>query len=264
MRSNIVTTGHGIEDLALKNDIYSLEFPFFAISKTPDFSTFFWSSSCGTKSIEIQPSSRGRATMDDKRILVFACSMLVRNRNHGFDTYRTIRINLKDYLRFIGRTAIGGKDIREVELALDRLAGTRIKTNVRDQNSRKTENFGIVERWVLAEKKQLADIKSVWVDLTISQITFDSIMSYSVLTLSKKYPDMPPFTRRIYEIGRKHCGRKCTWRVSMKCLMNKTGSESSPKAFLRGVRNIAANAAIGEYVIEIDGEHVIFKNRESL
>lgn len=264
MRSNIVTTGHGIEDLALKNDIYSLEFPFFAISNTPNFSTFFWSSSCGTKSIEIQPSAKGRATMDDKRILVFACSMLVRNRNHGFDTYRTIRINIKDYLRFIGRTGIGGKDIREVEFALDRLSGTRIKTNIRDQNSRQTENFGILERWVLAEKKQITDIKSVWVDLTISQITFDAIMSYSVLTLSKKYPDMPPLARRIYEIGRKHCGRKSMWKIRMNCLINKTGSESSTKAFLRAVRKIAGDDGVGEYVIEIDGEHVIFKNREYL
>ena len=263
MRSNAVfTAGPRTEDLALKSDIYSLEFPFFAICKTPNYSTFVWISTCRTKTIEIQPSSRGRATMDDKRILVYACSLLMSGHNRGFNTCRSIRIDLRNYLQFIGRKTIGGKDISEVELALDRLAGTRIKTNVHDQKSRKTENFGILERWLLVERKDMGGIKSVMADVTISQMTYDTIMSYSVLTLSKNYPGMPPLTRRIYEIARKHCGRKSMWKISMTCLQHKSGSESAAKAFARELRKIAANDKLAEFTIQIDDKYVIFYRKD--
>lgn len=249
------------ENLNLKNDLVLLEFPFFSISKNPDNKIFKWASACGRKTIEVLPSARGRATMDDSRILVFVVSHLVQMANRGAGApSRRLQFRVGDYLDFLGRTAQGGKDKEEVEMAMDRLAGTRIKTNVWESTGRTSENFGFIENWKIVEKNNTYG--SAVVDVKISEFTFQAIQSFGVLTLSKSYPQLQPLARRIYEIGRKHCGRKKYWKVTIGLLHHKSGSASNLYEFKRKVSEMSKRGPLGEYSLGIEGSHVVFGKKE--
>lgn len=243
------------ENLNLKNDLVLLEFPFFSISKNPDNKIFQWASACGRKTIEILPSARGRATMDDSRILVFVVSNLVQMANRGAPS-RRLRFRVGDYLDFLGRTAQGGKDKDEVEMAMDRLAGTRVKTNVWESTSRTSENFGFIENWKIVEKNN--HYGTAVFDIKISEFTFQAIQSFGVLTLCKSYPQLPPLARRIYEIGRKHCGRQRNWKVAISLLHHKSGSSSNIHEFKRKLSEISKRGTLGEYCVWIEGSYVVF------
>jgi len=71
----------------------------------------------------------------------------------------------------------------------------------------------------------------------------------------------------LYELARKHCGRKAEWRVSFPVLQRKCGSASTPREFRRLVANIArqdeAHSHIPDYGIRIEEAHVVFLNREA-
>ena len=247
-------------NLNLKNDLVLLEFPFFSISKNPDTKIFRWASACGRKTIEIHPSSRGRATMDDIRILVFVMSNLVDMANRGHECQRTMRFKVGDYLDFLGRKNKGGKDTNEVEKALDRLVGTRVKTNVWRSSTRTSENFGFCEYWKIVEKNN--QYNAAVVDVKISEFTFSAIESFRVLTLDKSYPQLPPFSRRIYEIGRKHCGRQRFWKIDIELLRRKSGSNASIYDFRRQLSKIEKKPGLGEYCLRIDGSDVVFGKKE--
>lgn len=248
-------------NLNLKNDLVLLEFPFFSISKNPDTKIFRWASACGRKTIEIHPSSRGRATMDDSRILVFVVSHLVQMANRGAGApSRRLQFRVGDYLDFLGRTAQGGKDKEEVEMAMDRLAGTRVKTNVWESTGRTSENFGFIENWKIVEKNNTYG--SAVVDVKISEFTFEAIQSFGVLTLCKSYPQLPPLARRIYEIGRKHCGRQKNWKVAISLLHHKSGSGSNVHEFKRKLSEISKRGTLGEYCVWTEGSYVVFGKKE--
>ena len=56
---------------------------------------------------------------------------------------------------------------------------------------------------------------------------FNAIEANEVLTLHPDYFRLrKPLERRIYEIVRKHCGNKQSWRIGTKLLLKKTGSQT--------------------------------------
>ena len=68
---------------------------------------------------------------------------------------------------------------------------------------------------------------------------FKAIRADEVLTLHRDYFRLgKPLERRIYELGRKHCGRQKSWNVSVEILHKKSGSHGTLEKFRHRVKNI--------------------------
>src|SRR5258706_16477239 len=117
-----------VTDAIPKDDMGSMEHPIFSLSTKPDSSIRDYEHN-GTK-ITIVPSALGLATIHDKDILIFCISQLVARMNAGEEPKRTLHLKAYDLLVATNRN-IDGRGYEQLIAALDRLSGTRIKTNIK-------------------------------------------------------------------------------------------------------------------------------------
>jgi hypothetical protein len=235
-------------DYALKDDGASMEAPIFTLSTKPDLSIWEWRSQDGNKYVKVTPSVLGRATQNDKDILIYVVSQMTEALNRGrYDAKnRTVRFTVYDFLVATNRGA-GGDDYRRLQEAFDRLAGTRIKTDIRTGGQRVTDNFGILDR-VKIVKKSPGDERMVAVEITLSEWLYNAVQAFEVLTIHPDYFRLrKPLARRLYEITRKHCGHQTQWTIGLALLQKKAGSKSTLKEFRRAVRIIQNDNSLPDY-----------------
>jgi plasmid replication initiation protein len=220
---------------ALKDDWHSMEHPMFTLSKTPDLKERYYEHN--GNSITITPSVKGLATIWDKDILIFAISQLIEALNQNRQPSRTIQMVPRALLVGINRHA-GGGDYRQLEAALDRLAGTRIRTNIVTDGERIRHAFGIIDEWKTVEKTATGRMAKI--EVTLSQWLYNAVLAREVLTLDRAYFTLSgALERRLYELARKHCGRQRQWRVSLELLHKKAGTTATLKELRRKVKKIA-------------------------
>ena len=252
-------------DYALKDDGASMEAPIFTLATKPDLSIWEWSSKDGNKSVRVMPSVLGRATMHDKDILIYCCSQMVAGLDRGREDAinRTVRFTVYDYLVTTNR-GVGGDDYRRLQESFDRLAGTRIKTDIRTGGQRVTDNFGILDRVRIVEKSQ-DDERMIAVDVTLSEWLYNAVQALEVLTIHPDYFRLrKPLARRLYELARKHCGHQAQWKIGLELLQAKAGSKSTLKEFRRAVRAIEADNSLPEYRLVLnDDDTVTFHARDT-
>lgn len=252
-------------DYALKDDGASMEAPIFTLATKPDLSIWEWSSKDGNKSVRVTPSVLGRATMHDKDILIYCCSQMVAGLDRGREdaTNRTVRFTVYDYLVTTNR-GVGGDDYRRLQESFDRLAGTRIKTDIRTGGQRVTDNFGILDRVRIVEKSQ-DDERMIAVDVTLSEWLYNAVQALEVLTIHPDYFRLrKPLARRLYELARKHCGHQAQWKIGLALLQAKAGSKSTLKEFRRAMRAIEADNSLPEYRLVLnDDDTVTFHARDA-
>ena len=108
------------------------------------------------------------------------------------------------------------------------------------------------------------------VEIKLSDWVFNAIRSREVLTLHRDYFRLrKPLERRMYELARKHCGRKDEWRVSLATLQKKCGSGSTAREFKRLVQTIVRederHSHMPDYAVRLEGEDmVVFRSRRSM
>jgi hypothetical protein len=251
-------------DYALKDDGASMEVPIFTLATKPDLSIWEWNSKDGNKSVRVMPSVLGRATMHDKDILIYCCSQMVAGIDRGREDAknRTVRFTVYDYLVTTNR-GVGGDDYRRLQESFDRLAGTRIKTDIRTGGQRVTDNFGILERIRIVEKSQ-DDERMIAVDVTLSEWLYNAVHAMEVLTIHPDYFRLrKPLARRLYELARKHCGRQAQWKIGLELLQAKVGSKSTLREFRRAVRAIEADNSLPEYRLALNDDTVTFHTRDT-
>lgn len=252
-------------DYALKDDGASMEAPIFTLATKPDLSIWEWTSRDGNKSVRVMPSVLGRATQHDKDVLIYVVSQMTEGLNRGRDDAknRTVRFTVYDYLVTTNR-GVGGDDYRRLQESFDRLAGTRIKTDIRTGGQRVTDNFGILERVRIVEKSQ-GDERMIAVDVTLSEWLYNAIQAYEILSIHPDYFRLrKPMARRLYELARKHCGHQAQWKIGLELLQAKAGSKSTLKEFRRAVRAIEADNSLPEYRLVLnDNDTVTFHTRDS-
>lgn len=252
-------------DYALKDDGASMEAPIFTLATKPDLSIWEWRSKDGNRSVRVMPSVLGRATMHDKDVLIYCCSQMVAGLDRGREDAknRTVRFTVYDYLVTTNR-GVGGDDYRRLQEAFDRLAGTRIKTDIRTGGQRVTENFGILDRVRIVEKSQ-NDERMIAVDVTLSEWLYNAIQALEVLTIHPDYFRLrKPLARRLYELARKHCGHQAQWKIGLELLQTKTGSKSTLKEFRRAMRAIEMDNCLPEYQLVLNNDNsVTFHTRDT-
>ena len=256
-----------ITDAIPKNELNSMEHPIFSLSTKPD--TRIREYNHNGINIEVTPSSSGLATIHDKDILIYCISQLIAKLNDGQEAKRTLHLTAHDLLVTTNRTT-DGRGYEQLIAAFDRLSGTRIKTNLKTGGEEITEGFGLIDSWRVVRQTKSGRMSEIRVNL--SDWIFNAVHAREVLPLSREYFRLRrPLDRRMYELARKHCGRKTEWKISLDLLRKKCGSGSTSKEFKRLVKKVvqddAANNHFPDYRIRLlergngEEDQVIFQSR---
>jgi plasmid replication initiation protein len=251
-----------VADAVLKDIMPQMEHPFYSLSKKPEMTVRRYEHNGNW--LEITPSFKGLATIYDKDILIYCISQLVEKMKQGSPVGPRIRITSYDLLSFTNR-GTSGRDYLALSEAIDRLAGTRIKTNIRSGDEEQEDNFGLINAATIRRKHGI-DGRLLWVDIELSTWVMNAVKAQEVLTLHRDYFRLrKPLERRIYEIARKHCGRQATWTISLTLLLKKCGSQSPMKRFRHMLKHIAVHDHLPDYRVTFDeaADQVIFHNRET-
>ena len=249
-RAGLLPDRHGgdffvcdVLDALPKDDLASMEHPIFSLATRPDLRVLNYAHNNVT--ITVVPSVRGLATLFDKDILIYCISQLMAAQNAGRAISRTLHLTAHDLLMATNREASGDGYTRLRE-AFERLAGTRITTNIVTGGLEVTTGFGLIEGWQIVRHTRGG--RMVQVSVTLSDWLFRAVMAKSVLTLSRDYFRLrKPLERRIYELARKHCGRQPEWRVSIETLSKKSGSASPRRVFRKMIRDMITADHLPEY-----------------
>lgn len=243
-----------IFDAAPKGDIGSMEHPIFSLSTKPDHRPRKYSHNGIT--VEVKPGPDGLATVHDRDVLIFCISNLIRGINEGKEPQQVVRFHASDLLKATNRMTTG-RGYELLKGAIERLAGTRINTNITTGGQEVFENFGLIERARIV--RETRDGRMQEVEIKLSDWVFNAVRAQEVLTLHKGYFRLrKPLERRIYELARKHCGRQSEWRIGLDTLHKKCGSGSSLREFRRLVGAIAQEdkefGHMPDYHIRVDDE----------
>jgi plasmid replication initiation protein len=249
-----------VADAILKDDMASMEHPFFSLATKPDMKVRRYEN--GDRWLEIKPGSSGLATIFDKDVLIYCISQLMAKANEGIEPTRHLRIVAKDLLKFTNR-ATGGKDYEALRASLDRLDGTRIRTNIRTGGEVQDEGFGLIDGFKLRRSEKSNRVLEFGV--TLSDWVFNAIRAKEVLTLHPDYFRLrKAIDRRVYEIARKHCGKQKSWEIKVEPLRVKCGSRDLLKGFRHAIRELAKGDHLPDYAVRFDEttDKVTFLNRE--
>jgi plasmid replication initiation protein len=235
-----------------KDDMASMEHPLFSLSTRPDLKVMEYAHNGNT--VRVVPSVKGRATIHDKDILIYCISQLMAALNAGRTVSRTLQLTAHDLLVATNRET-SGDAYRRLREAFERLAGTRITTNIvtgpADDPDEITSGFGLIESWEIVRKARGGRMVSVAV--TLSDWLYRAVLGRSVLTLNRDYFRLrKPLERRIYELARKHCGRQPSWRISVETLCKKSGSASPRRVFRAMLREMIAADHLPDYHLAED------------
>ena len=236
-----------------KDDLASMEHPMFSLATKPDRRILHYSHN-GVE-VQITPSVRGLATIHDKDILIYCISQLMAAINAGRAVGQVLHLKAHDLLVATNRETSGDgyKRLRE---AFERLAGTRITTNIATGGEEVTTGFGLIESWQIRRRSRTGRMESVRVKL--SDWLYRAVLAKSVLTLSRDYFRLrKPLERRVYELARKHCGRQPDWRVSLEVLHRKSGSASPRRVFRAMIRDMIAADHLPDYTLEEEPGDII-------
>ena len=252
-----------VADAVLKDVMPQMEHPFYSLSKKPETTVRRYEHNGNW--LEVTPSVKGLATIYDKDILIFCISQIMAKLKRGEKVSKRVRIISRDLLAFTNR-GTGGRDYAALVESLDRLEGTRIRTNIRVGDEEQTDGFGLIDASSIRRKHGL-DGRLLWCEIILSDWVFDAIRAQAVLTLHPHYFRLrKPLERRLYELARKHCGSQPQWVCSVELLHKKSGSKSPLKQFRYLVKETAQTDHLPDYRIRFDEEtdQVVFENRNSM
>ncbi|MCA0998645.1 replication initiator protein A [Alloyangia pacifica] len=247
-------------DAAPKDDLGTMEHPIFSLSTRPDRRVLSYAHNGTT--LEVTPSVKGRATIHDKDILIYCVSQLMAALNAGREVSRTLQLKAHDLMVATNRDTSGDGYARLKE-AFERLAGTRITTNMETGGIETTRGFGLIDSWEILRRSRGGRMISVTV--TLSEWLFRAVLAKSVLTLSRDYFRLrKPLERRLYELARKHCGRQRSWQVSLGTLHKKAGSTAPLRVFRAALRKIIAEGNLPDYLLrEAPGDMIVVERQRA-
>ncbi len=253
-----------IFDAAPKGDMASMAHPIFSLSTKPDHRIREYKTNKG-EFVTVKPSSDGLATIHDRDVLIYCISQIMAALNEGREISQTVHIKAYDLLKSTNRLT-DGRAYTALRAALARLQGTQIETNIITGGQEQLDIFSIIDRARIV--RETRDGRMQEIEVKLSDWVFNAIREKEVLTLNRDYFRLrKPLERRIYELARKHCGRKNTWRIKLDTLQDKCGSGSSLREFRRLVLNIVEqdyeHAHMPDYAVSFEPENdmVVFINR---
>lgn len=141
-----------VEISSFRDEMASMEHPFFAL-KGGDKDTRRYNS--GNKTVVVAPNAEyGMATVFDKDVWIYSISKLQESINNNEPISRNVCFTPYDFFVTTNRT-ISGRTYKELERSLERLAGTRITTNIVYSNEKQESiGFGLIDGWHIFDEKK--------------------------------------------------------------------------------------------------------------
>lgn len=253
-----------VHDLAVKDDTSSMEFPVYSLSKNKD--TRIRTYSRGGKTIKVIPSVLGAATVFDKDLLLYCISHIVRAHDAGTTVNRRMRIAVHPFL-VNTRRSTGGAAYERVLDMCRRLKGTTIESNVKTTDEERTKGFSLIEDYEVTQYTKNGK-GALEVEVTISDWVYRAAISTDILTLSPDYYSLSQaLERRLYELGRKHCGQQPWFCIGLPLLQEKAGSAQSASHFRQELRDIIKFNRLPDYRLALDEStkpnQLVFLTRDS-
>ncbi|PHR00125.1 MAG: plasmid replication initiator RepA [Sulfitobacter sp.] len=244
----------------------SMAHPIFSLSTKPDHRVRRYEDETGKNYLEVKPSSDGLATIHDRDVLIFCISQIMAAVNQGKEISQTLRFKAFDLLKATNRVT-DGRGYEGLKSALTRLQGTQIETNIVTGDNEQFDVFSIIDRARIV--RETRDGRMQDIEIKLSDWVYNAIRAKEVLTLHRNYFRLrKPLERRIYELGRKHCGRKSEWRITLEVLQRKCGSASTSREFKRLVSNIVKQDEkhnhMPDYAIRLDENILVYMNRGTI
>lgn len=244
-----------------KDDMASMEHPVFSISTKPDRRVRKYEHNGNT--VEIFPPEQGLATIHDKDILLYLGSQIIAALNREEIPSKIVRFTAYDLLVATNRNT-SGRSYERLKDALDRLAGTRIKTNIETGGIRQINNFGVIDAYGIVERSPINN-RMVAVQVKLSDWFYNALLSREVLTINPDYFRLrKPTERRLYELARKHCGHQKQWSVTLEVLLKKLGTTSLLKKFRFQMKELIKHNHLPDYRVSLVNDMVTFTPRKLL
>ena len=193
-----------------------------------------------TETVRITGSSEhGIATIYDQDLLIFAISQWIDAKRLGLEPSR--RIHFTPY-QFFGWLNIAphGTAYNRLKDALHRLKMTSIQTTIRSDSSKSKRNrirqFSWISEWEITEEQ--GEVRGI--EVVLAEWLFESIQGFHVLTLDKKYFEIPGGVERwLYLYARKATGGpNGVWKETFKSLYQKSASQQEYKHYASTLRKL--------------------------
>ena len=249
-----------ISDVVPKDDMASMEHPLFSLATKPDMRHLEYRG--GDNRLKIVPSGVGLPTIFDKDILIFCVSQLMHRKNRGEKIGKRVRFSARELLVTTNRKT-GGIEYQRLEQAFQRLIGTTFQTDIQTGNKRETRFFSLLESGSGFVMKEEGTWRLDYCEVILSDWVMRAIEGDEVVTISNDYFRLRrPLERRLYEIGRKHCGSQPKWQIGLAKLQEKTGSNAPLKKFRLNIRQIIEDDHTPFYRMELTADDlVVFRPR---
>lgn len=193
-----------------------------------------------TETVRITGSSEhGIATIYDQDLLIFAISQWIDAKRLGLEPSR--RIHFTPY-QFFGWLNIAphGTAYSRLKDALHRLKMTSIQTTIRSESAKRKRNrirqFSWISEWEITEEQ--GEVRGI--EVVLAEWLFESIQGFHVLTLDKKYFEIPGGVERwLYLYARKATGGpNGVWKETFKSLYQKSASQQEYKHYASTLRKL--------------------------
>lgn len=242
-----------IADAVPKDDLASMEHPLFSLATKPDMRHLEYRN--GNNVLKIRPSPLGLPTIMDKDILIFVISQLMARKNRGHEIGNTVRFSMRELCMAINRP-IGGDHYKRIENAIDRLQGTQFVSNVRTGGETERRTFSMIDEGGMVRNE--AFTRNDYCEIRVSRWLMRAIEANEVVSISRDYFRLRrPLERRLYEIARKHCGKKSKWQIGLEKLQDKTGSNAPLKKFRLNLREIIKADVTPFYRFELSANDLV-------
>lgn len=205
----------------------------------------------GAVEIVVQGTKSGIATINDKEILVYICSIASQKLARGERVSQKFRFTAHDFFSVTGKTP-GGKTYQYFASALERLQGTQIKTNIVTGGRRERTWFS----WLKSARMETAlwsngheAMKAIEVELC-DWLWRAVVDDKATLTSSDAYFFLPPLERKLYEVGYAACADHTTATIPLEELRQRMGVMTDLRHFRHNLAKTITKGALKGLVIE--------------
>lgn len=247
-----------IFDAPIKDTQALMANPFLALTNRHKSEPFEYTSKDNKQWLRVDPSPEGMATVHDKDLIMYLGS-IIRNRiERGLTVSRRIEFAPYDFMRATGR-ATNKQGYDSFITMLDRLSGTRIRTNINGDVVTQRKGFGLISEYDL-KSRVTSTGKTVMEHcvVTIGNWMYDAFHDKKrQLTVNPDYFNLKHgLDRALVSLARKHIGSgqgARPWGIRVDNLATKIGWRSEMWRFREQLkkRMKANNNVILDYRLEL-------------
>lgn len=190
---------------AIQGERRLMAYPFFALEKGGK-QTEIVHELRGAK-ITIRAGKTGMATMWDKKILLYAATLLLKKSKKGQEVSQDVVFTAHDFFLAVGQEKVGKRNYERFAEALSRLQGTQIQTDVKTGGQIHRGWFSWLESAEAVYHEGPEGIERLRaVKVRLCAFLFQAIMREAqIYDYHPEYFQLPPTEQRIYELARCHC-----------------------------------------------------------